>query len=139
MKQNASIKILIVDDDHSMCELLRLILRREGYNVVGQAHDGEAALDKCARLEPDLVCLDIDMPKLSGMEVLQSIREAHPGVAVVMVSAESSMDVVKNAIQAGARGFIVKPFNAAKILDTIRRCTIESGNAQPSVRDKVRP
>lgn len=120
---NAKIKILVVDDDHIMCELLTSILRHEGYDVVGGAHDGEAALEQCAKLEPNVVCLDINMPKMGGIETLHAIKIEHPKTAVIMVSAEATMEVVMDAIGKGACGFIVKPFNAAKILDTLGRCT----------------
>lgn len=125
MDRNAKIKILVADDDHIMCELLKSILRQEGYNVVGGAHDGKAALELCASLQPDLVCLDVNMPKMGGIEALHAIRAAHPEIAAVMVSGEATADVVRNAAHEGACGFIVKPFNAAKIIDTIHRCTDE--------------
>lgn len=119
---NAKIKILVVDDDHIMRELLKSILRHEGYQVVGDAADGEVALEQCAKLEPNVVCLDINMPKMSGLDTLHAIKVEHPKMAVIMVSAEATMDVVREAIGKGACGFIVKPFNAAKILDTLARC-----------------
>lgn len=120
---NAKIKILVVDDDHIMCELLTYILRHEGYNVVGEARDGEIALEQCAKFEPDVVCLDINMPRMGGIETLHAIKVEHPKTAVVMVSAEATKEVVVDALGKGACGFIVKPFNAAKILDTLGRCT----------------
>lgn len=121
---NAKIKILVVDDDHIMRELLKSILRHEGYQVVGDAPDGEVALEQCAKLEPHVVCLDINMPKMSGLDTLHAIKVEHPKMAVIMVSAEATMDVVREAIGKGACGFIVKPFNAAKILDTLARCAV---------------
>lgn len=121
MAGNADIRILVVDDDISMCELLKSILRLEGYQVVGGAHDGEAAIEMCAKLEPDVVCLDIDMPRLSGLESLKAIRTAHPDILIVMVSGESRLDVVREAMRAGADDFIVKPFNAARIFETLHR------------------
>lgn len=123
MSSNANIKILVVDDDHIMCELLTSILRREGYHVVGDAHDGEIALEQCARFEPDVVCLDINMPRMGGIETLHAIKVEHPKMAVIMVSAEATKEAVMDALGKGACGFIVKPFNAAKILDTLGRCT----------------
>ena len=124
--RNANIRILVVDDDHIMRELLKSILRHEGYNVVGDAADGEAALEQCTKLEPHVVCLDINMPKLSGLDTLHALKLEHPKTAVIMVSAEATMDVVREAIGKGACGFIVKPFNAAKILDTLGRCAVTS-------------
>jgi two-component system chemotaxis response regulator CheY len=123
MNPNTKIKILVVDDDHIMCELLKSILRREGYDVVGEAHNGEEALEQCAKLDPHVVCLDINMPKMGGLEALHALKVEHPKVVVIMVSAEATIDVVREAMSKGACGFIVKPYNAAKILDTLNRCT----------------
>jgi two-component system chemotaxis response regulator CheY len=116
------LRILVVDDDHIMRELLKSVLRREQLNVVGDACDGEAALLQCEKLEPNVVCLDFSMPKMDGIQALQSIRAKYPDIKVIMVSAEATLDVVRDAISKGACGFIVMPYNAAKILDTLDRC-----------------
>lgn len=115
----ADCRILVVDDDHIIRHLLRSILRNEGFNVVGEAISGEVALEMCKKLDPNLVCLDINMPQMDGLQALQEIKAQHPGMKVLMVSATPTMDRVKFAQAMGADGFIVKPFNAAKILDTI--------------------
>lgn len=118
----ASLKFLVVDDDAIMRELLKSILRREGLMVVGDAADGEAALLKCETLEPHIVYLDINMPKLDGIHVLEKIRETHPQIKVIMVSGEATPEFVREAISKGACGFVVKPYNAAKILQSLERC-----------------
>lgn len=123
MSSTENIKILVVDDDHIMCELLKSILRREDYDVVGVAYNGEEALEQCSRLDPQVVFLDINMPKVGGLETLHALKVEHPKVVVIMVSAEATLDVVREAVDKGACGFIVKPFNAAKILNTLHRCT----------------
>jgi len=122
MKPNTRIKILVVDDDHIMCELLKSILHREGYEVVGEAYNGEEALEQCAKFNPHAVCLDVNMPKMGGLEALHALKVEHPKVVVIMVSAEATIDVVREAMSKGACGFIVKPYNPAKILDTLNRC-----------------
>ena len=119
----ANLKFLVVDDDSIMRELLKSILRREGLTVVGDASDGEAALLKCETLEPHIVYLDINMPKLDGIQVLEKIRETHPRIKVIMVSGEATPEFVHEAISKGACGFVVKPYNAAKILQSLARCT----------------
>lgn len=119
-------KILVVDDDHIMCELLKSILRREDYDVVGTAHNGEDALEKCSKLDPHVVCLDINMPKVGGLETLHALKVEHPEIIVIMVSAEATLDVVREAMEKGACGFIVKPYNAAKILGTIESCAYKA-------------
>lgn len=116
------LKILVVDDDHIMRELLKSVLRREQLAVVGDACDGEAALVQCEKLAPNVVCLDFNMPKMDGIRSLQLIKKKYPEIKVIMVSAEATLDVVRDAISKGACGFIVKPYNAAKILDTLNRC-----------------
>jgi len=114
--------VLIVDDDSLMREMLKAILRSEEYQVVGEAANGEDAIALCARLNPRLVLLDIHMPKMDGLQVLAAIRQAQPGVKVIMVSADATMDKVAEAVQKGAVGFVIKPFNAARVLDKVGEC-----------------
>ncbi|GAO36209.1 chemotaxis protein CheY [Sulfuricella sp. T08] len=114
--------VLVVDDDSLMREMLKAILRSEEYHVVGEASNGEDALAQCARLKPKLVLLDIQMPKMDGLQVLEAIRQAQPEIKIIMVSAEATMDKVTEAIKKGAAGFVVKPFNAARVLDKVLEC-----------------
>lgn len=114
--------VLVVDDDSLMREMLKAILRSEEYQVVGEASNGEDAIALCARLKPKLVLLDIQMPKMDGLQALEAIRKAQPAVKVIMVSAEATMDKVTEAIKKGAAGFVVKPFNAARVLDKVSEC-----------------
>ena len=114
--------VLIVDDDSLMREMLKAILRSEEYQVVGEAANGEDAIALCARLNPRLVLLDIHMPKMDGLQVLAAIRQAQPEVKVIMVSADATMDKVAEAVQKGAVGFVIKPFNAARVLDKVGEC-----------------
>ncbi|MEW6313817.1 MAG: response regulator [Pseudomonadota bacterium] len=115
----ADCRILVVDDDHIIRHLLRSILRNEGFNVMGEATSGEMALEMCKKLDPNLVLLDVNMSRMDGLQALQEIKAQHPAMKVLMISAMPTMDRVKFAQGMGADGFIVKPFNAAKILDTI--------------------
>ena len=111
--------VLIVDDDSLMREMLKAILRSEEYQVVGEAANGEDAIALCARLSPRLVLLDIHMPKMDGLQVLAASKQAQPEVKVIMVSADATMDKVAEAVQKGAVGFVIKPFNAARVLDKV--------------------
>lgn len=120
---NARTKVLVVDDDYTMCDLLTGMLRHEGYTVVGGAHDGEMALEMCSKFRPDVVCLDVDMPRVGGVEALRAIRMEYPETVVIMVSGQADMKTVTEAIREGASAFIVKPFNAAKIFDTVKGCS----------------
>ena len=117
----ASPKILIVDDNDMMRTLLRGILRRENYPNVNEARNGLVALDSIARDKPDIVFLDVIMPEMDGIETLQNIKERHPDIVVVMITGNPSKENVEESIQSGAGGFIVKPFNSAKVLDTLSR------------------
>lgn len=114
--------MLVVDDDAMIREALKLILRSEEYVIAGEASNGEDALALCARLNPVVVLLDINMPKTDGLQVLAAIRQGQPNIKVIMISAEATLDRVREAIEKGAAGFIVKPFNPARVLDKIADC-----------------
>jgi two-component system chemotaxis response regulator CheY len=113
---------LIVDDDSFFRMLLRQILRDEDYEVVGEAPNGEEAVRKCADLVPSVVLLDIVMPKLDGIEALERIKVLYPSTIVIMISGDATVDRVREAIGKGAAGFVVKPFNPAKVIENIRNC-----------------
>lgn len=114
-------KIIIVDDNDVMRALLRGILRNEDYEVVGEARTGIQALELVERLAPDVVCLDVIMPEMDGLEALQNIKRDHPQVAVIMITGNASKENVQEALELGANGFVVKPFNAAKVLEALAR------------------
>jgi two-component system chemotaxis response regulator CheY len=115
--------VLVVDDDSIMREMLKIILEdSDEYRVVGEASNGQDAVKKCETLNPDLVLLDINMPKMDGLQALDEIRKANPAMMVLMVSANATMDKVSEAIQKGAAGFVVKPLNPASVLDRIKMC-----------------
>ena len=114
-------KILIVDDNDLMRTLLRGMLRGDEYLVVGEARNGLQAVEAAQRLTPDIVCLDVMMPEMDGLEALQAIKEARPDTVVVMITGNPSVENVQESIQGGAASFIVKPFNTAKVLDTLSK------------------
>ena len=117
----SSPKILIVDDNDLMRTLLRGILRSEDYPTVTEARNGIVALDAIAKDKPDIVFLDVIMPEMDGIETLQNIKERYPDIAVIMITGNPSKEIVEESIQSGASGFIVKPFNSAKVLNTLDR------------------
>ena len=113
--------ILIVDDNDLMRTLLRGILRSDAYQIIGEARNGIIALEFIAKSKPDIVFLDVMMPEMGGLEALQAIKAKHPEIIVIMITGNPSVENVKESIQGGAGGFIIKPFNSAKVLDTLVR------------------
>ncbi len=128
MEASKKPSVMVVDDDRVTMELLKFILRSEEYRVVGQASNGADAVIQCVELKPDIVLLDINMPKMDGLQALEEIRKANPSVMVLMVSGESTMDKVNEALQKGASGFVVKPIKPSSVLDKIRLCMKEKNS-----------
>lgn len=122
MKNNEKPSVLVVDDDRMMREMLKLILHTDEYPLAGEATNGKSAIALCESHKPGLVLLDINMPEMDGLQVLEEIRKVSPATAVIMVSAEATMDRVSEAIRKGAAGFVVKPLNAANVLEKIENC-----------------
>ena len=114
----ANEKILIVDDDKNICDVLRLYLEKEGYETF-QAHDGEAALAAYTQNKPDLVLLDVMMPKMDGWEVCRRIR-AQGQTPVIMLTAKGETFGKVLGLELGADDYVVKPFDIKAVL---RRCT----------------
>lgn len=115
-------RVVLIDDDSMMRRMLSLILSSENYQVVGEASNGDEGLDVCEQLKPDLVLLDINMPKMNGILALELIMAQNPATKVIMVTVESKKEVVAEAIRRGAAGFVVKPLNPAGVLDRIESC-----------------
>lgn len=113
--------ILIVDDAAFMRMMLKDILTKGGYEIAGEAADGNEAVAKYAELKPDLVTLDITMPNKDGLEALKEIKSSDPNAVCVMCSAMGQQAMVIDAIQAGAKDFIVKPFQPERVLESIRK------------------
>ena len=114
-------RILVVDDAAFMRMMLKDILTKGGYEVCGEAADGVEALAKFNELKPDLVTLDITMPNRDGIAALKDIKAADPSALCVMCSAMGQQSMVIEAIQSGAKDFIVKPFQADRVLESIKK------------------
>ncbi|WP_239002958.1 response regulator [Dechloromonas sp. TW-R-39-2] len=112
---------MIVDDNDMMRSILRSILRGEEYDVIGEARNGSIAVEMAERMKPDIICLDVVMPEKDGLEALCEIKAARPETEIVMVTSNADPETVQEAIQNGASGFIIKPFNAARVLDTLEK------------------
>ena len=114
-------RILIVDDASFMRMMIKDILVKNGYEVVGEAADGAQAVTMYKELKPDLVTMDITMPEMDGITALKNIKAENPNAVVIMCSAMGQQAVVIDAIQAGAKDFIVKPFQADRVLEAISK------------------
>jgi two-component system chemotaxis response regulator CheY len=119
--------VLIADDASFMRQMIREIIEPEGFEVVGEATDGVEAVEQYQELHPELVTMDIVMPKRSGIDAVKGILATDPGACVVMCSALGQEALVQEALQAGARDFIVKPFKPDSVLSTLRK-VIEKGD-----------
>ena len=113
-------RVLVVDDAAFMRMMVKDILSKNGYEIVGEAENGMKALEKYQELKPDLVTMDITMPEMDGITAVKEIKKVDPGAKVVMCSAMGQQAMVIEAIQAGARDFIVKPFQSDRVLEAIR-------------------
>ena len=114
-------KVLVVDDAAFMRMMIKDILRKGGYEVVGEAEDGAKAIEKYRELHPDLVTMDITMPDMDGITAVKEIRKIDPNAMIVMCSAMGQQAMVIDAIQAGAKDFVVKPFQPERVLEAVRK------------------
>jgi two-component system chemotaxis response regulator CheY len=114
-------RVLIADDASFMRQMIRDIIEPEGFEVVGEASDGVEVVEKYRKLRPDVVMMDIVMPKRSGIDAVKAIKAEDGGARVVMCSALGQDALVSEALQAGARDFIVKPFKPDAVLATLAK------------------
>lgn len=113
-----SARILVVDDDTALAEMISIVLRGEGYTAI-QAFDGQAALDAIEASEPDLVLLDVMLPGLDGIEVCSKIRESS-GIPIIMLTAKGDTTDVVRGLESGADDYVVKPFNPKELVARIK-------------------
>ncbi|WLR52348.1 response regulator [Bacillus tianshenii] len=114
-------RILIVDDAAFMRMMIKDILSKNGFEVVDEAADGAQAVEKYKEHNPDLVTMDITMPEMDGITSLKEIKKINPEAKIIMCSAMGQQAMVIDAIQAGAKDFIVKPFQADRVLEAIKK------------------
>ncbi len=113
--------VLIADDAAFMRMMIKNILTDAGYEIVGEAENGAVAVTKYRELKPDLTTMDITMPEMDGLAALKEIRSGDPAARVVMCSAMGQQSMVIESIQAGARDFIVKPFQPDRVIEAIQK------------------
>lgn len=114
-------KVLVVDDAGFMRMMIKDILSKNGYQVVGEAENGQKAVKKYQELQPDIVTMDITMPELDGIGAVKEIKKIDPNARILMCSAMGQKDMVIDAIQAGAKDFIVKPFKPERVLEAVTK------------------
>lgn len=114
-------KILVVDDTEFMRLTIRRILEEAGYNVIAEAENGAVAIEQFKLHQPDLILMDITMPVMNGLEALKQIKTIDPNSTIVIVSALGQEMIVREAIASGAKSFIVKPFQAERLIELIER------------------
>ncbi len=116
-----AIKVLIVDDAAFMRMMIKDILTKNNYEIVGEAANGLQAIEKWQELRPDLTTMDITMPEMDGITAVKEIKKIDPNAKIIMCSAMGQQGMVIEAIQSGARDFIVKPFQPDRVLEAIRK------------------
>lgn len=114
-------KVLIVDDAAFMRMMIKDILEKNGYEVIGEGNNGLKAVEIYKKERPDIVTMDITMPEMDGIQAVKAIREFDPQAKIVMCSAMGQQTMVMDAIRAGAKDFIVKPFQPDRVLEAIRK------------------
>ena len=113
--------ILICDDAAFMRMMIKDILTKNGYNIVGEAENGLKAFDKYNETKPDLVMMDITMPECDGIQALKKIKASDPNANIIMCSAMGQQAMVIESIQSGAKDFIVKPFQSDRVLEAVKK------------------
>ncbi|AIY82694.1 MAG: response regulator [Clostridium baratii] len=118
------INILIVDDAAFMRMMIKDILEKNGFNVIGEASNGLEAVELYKKEKPDIVTMDITMPKVDGIEAVKLIKEYDNEAKIIMCSAMGQQAMVMDAIRAGAKDFIVKPFQADRVIEAINKVVL---------------
>lgn len=114
-------RILIVDDSFYMRTMLKNMLSDAGYEIVGEAPNGQTALELAKETTPDLITLDVILPDNTGLDVLKGIKADQPDMKVIIVSAVGQEVIVNEALEYGAKAYIVKPFSEEKVLEVVSK------------------
>lgn len=114
-------RVLVVDDAAFMRMMLKDILTKGGHEVVGEAANGLEAIERYKELKPEVVTMDITMPEMNGIDAIKEIRKIDPNATIIVCSAMGQQAMVIEAIQAGAKDFIVKPFQAARVIEAVQK------------------
>jgi DNA-binding NarL/FixJ family response regulator len=132
-QQNAVVRILLADDHRMLRDGLRRSMEDAGFDVVGEAGDGEEAVRLASQLHPDVVLMDVSMPLLDGVEATRLVRRRVPECQVVMLTMHADGDVMARAIQAGAAGYLVKDCSTEEVADAVRMAASGDGGLSPEL------
>ena len=113
--------ILVVDDASFMRMMIKDILTKNGFTILGEAENGLKAIEKYKELDPDLVIMDITMPEMDGINAVKEIKKINNNARIIMCSAMGQQAMVIEAIQAGAKDFIVKPFQPERVVEAVKK------------------
>jgi two-component system chemotaxis response regulator CheY len=123
-------RVLLADDALFMREMIREIIEPDGFEVIGEATDGIEAVEQFRRLQPDIVTMDIVMPRLSGIDAVERIVQLDPSAKIIMCSALGQEALVMEALKAGAKDFVVKPFKPEDVLGTLNKVLEKEGEGE---------
>src|SRR2546430_15091805 len=137
MSPSKKIKVVLVDDDEMVRQGIQLLLEKDGITVTGQASNGYDALLIVAQVKPDIVLVDIDLPRLNGIEVAFRIRRTHPKIAVIMLSGHRQHDEVVRALKVGARGYVWKGSDFLELRFAINAVIRGNTFLSPSVSNDI--
>jgi two-component system chemotaxis response regulator CheY len=115
-------RLLLIDDSEFARDLLKLILEEAGHEVIGEAADGIEGLEKYKILKPDLVLLDMIMPKMNGLDTLQAIRAWDKNAQILIISADGQDDHIRKTVKEGSCGYITKPFKKHVVVEEVSNC-----------------
>ena len=118
--------VVVVDDSVFTREFVKLTLKKEGYQVIGEAGDGKTAIEECTKLRPDFVTLDNILPDMFGVEILQALKDKGLASKIIMISAVSSQRIIEKVKNLGASGYLVKPFEPKQLTTICNRLSYKS-------------
>jgi DNA-binding NarL/FixJ family response regulator len=135
-----TIRILVVDDHPIVRQGLKTLLEgRSGWEVVGEASDGMEAIEKAGELNPDVMVLDVTMPRMNGLEACRAIRRSLPKLEILFVTQHDSPQMMREALDAGARGYVVKSNAARDLLEAVEAVSQHRQFTALNQRDSVSP
>ena len=118
---NGKNRVLIVDDSQVMREMISDILKSQGFEIAGEAKDGEEALDQYVKLKPDIVTMDVVMPKKHGIDAVKKIIAKDKNACIIIISGLYQKTLVMEALEAGALDYVIKPFEPSELVETLKK------------------